>query len=79
MKRRDETARRSSSPPFSGHELKIRRRALGLTQPQLAQALDVHPMTISKWERGVERPYYPAMLRLALDQLAEQQEREETT
>jgi transcriptional regulator with XRE-family HTH domain len=32
------------------------RRALGFSQTQLAQLLGVHPLTISKWERGVLCP-----------------------
>lgn len=40
-------------------ELKRRREALGLTQEQLARALDVAVMTISRWERGVNPiPHY---------------------
>ena len=32
------------------------RSSLGLTQAQLAQLLGVHPLTVSKWERGVATP-----------------------
>lgn len=32
------------------------RESLGLTQAQLAQLLGVHPLTVSKWERGVLSP-----------------------
>ena len=32
------------------------REGLGLTQAQLAQLLGVHPLTVSKWERGVLTP-----------------------
>jgi len=32
------------------------RTNLGLTQAQLAGVTGVHPMTVSKWERGVLRP-----------------------
>lgn len=32
------------------------RRSLGLSQTQLAQLLGVHPLTVSKWERGVSPP-----------------------
>ena len=32
------------------------RRSLGLTQAQLAQLLGVHPLTVSKWERGISSP-----------------------
>jgi len=32
------------------------RRRAGLTQTRLARLLGVHPITVSKWERGVLRP-----------------------
>ena len=32
------------------------RNALGLSQPEFAQLFGVHPMTVSKWERGVLKP-----------------------
>ena len=32
------------------------RNALGLSQAEFAQLFGVHPMTISKWERGVLKP-----------------------
>lgn len=32
------------------------RNRLGLSQSQLAELLGVHPLTVSKWERGVLRP-----------------------
>lgn len=35
------------------------RKTLGLTQPHLARLAGVHPMTVSKWERGVLRPNPP--------------------
>jgi len=37
----------------TGHFLTQRRNALGLTQAQLAQRLDVTDKAVSKWERGV--------------------------
>ncbi|MGP1358791.1 helix-turn-helix domain-containing protein [Roseicyclus sp.] len=39
-----------------GSMIKSRRRRLGLTQEALADLLDVDQGTISRWERGVERP-----------------------
>ena len=36
--------------------IKSVREALGLNQLQFAQLLGVHPMTVSKWERGVTAP-----------------------
>lgn len=38
---------------MTGKELKAARERLGWTQEELAEALQVHPMTISEWERGV--------------------------
>ena len=40
------------------------RKGLGLTQTQLGQLLDVHSLTVSKWERGLltPKPYQSAML-----------------
>jgi putative transcriptional regulator len=32
------------------------RQKLGLSQVQLAQLLGVHPLTVSKWERGLLAP-----------------------
>jgi transcriptional regulator with XRE-family HTH domain len=32
------------------------RSTLGLSQVQLAQLLGVHPLTVSKWERGLLTP-----------------------
>jgi len=52
---------------MDGKELKVRREALSMTQEQLATALSVHVMTVSRWERG-ERSI-PPHLSLALDSL----------
>lgn len=32
------------------------RHALGLTQAQLGQLLDAHPVTVCRWENGVYNP-----------------------
>lgn len=32
------------------------RKELGLSQAQFGQLFDVHPMTVSKWERGILNP-----------------------
>ena len=50
--------------PMLPADLVARRNALGLSQPELARELGVHPMTISKWERGVHA--IPDMVDLAL-------------
>ncbi len=49
---------------MTGHEIADLRRKLGLTQVQLAQLLGVHPLTVSKWERGLMSPppHHNAML-----------------
>jgi transcriptional regulator with XRE-family HTH domain len=38
---------------MEGEELKEKRIALGLTQAQLAEILDVKPNTVARWERGL--------------------------
>ena len=38
---------------MEGDELKEKRLALGLTQAQLAEILDVKPNTVARWERGL--------------------------
>ena len=40
------------------------RRGLGLNQDKFGQLLGIHPMTVSKWERGVltPKPYQLAMM-----------------
>lgn len=40
------------------------RRNLGVTQAQLAQLLNVHPLTVSRWERGTldPNPWHVGML-----------------
>jgi DNA-binding XRE family transcriptional regulator len=52
---------------MSTEELRDRRSALGLTQPELADALGIHRVTVSNWERGAHP--IPKWLTLALDQL----------
>lgn len=38
---------------MEGEKLKEKRAALGLTQVQLAEILDVKPNTVARWERGL--------------------------
>ena len=52
-------------------ELTAARTALGLTQEQLADLLDVPQPTISRWERYRHSISHPTMLRLALERLAQ--------
>ena len=39
-----------------GGRLRDARRRFGLTQEQVAEAIGTHPVTISKYERGVQDP-----------------------
>ena len=48
-------------------DLKAWRERMGWSQPVLADRLGVHPMTVSKWERGESEP--PPFLPLALESL----------
>jgi transcriptional regulator with XRE-family HTH domain len=48
-------------------DLKKWRQKTGYSQGQLARALGVIPITISRWERGERQ--IPSFLHLALDQL----------
>lgn len=41
---------------MDGSEIRALRESRGLTQEQLAQALDVGPRTIGNWERGETVP-----------------------
>ena len=47
-------------------ELKRYREKLGLSQAELAAQLGVHPMTVSRWERGMVQVPEPAARLLAL-------------
>ena len=48
-----------------GQRLKAAREAANLSQGDVAQALDVHSVTVSKWEREVQRPSADFLDRLA--------------
>ena len=50
-------------------ELKARRTALGLTQRQLASAIEVAPNTVARWERGELAIDRPGVLRFLLDEM----------
>ena len=39
-----------------GERLKKLRKQAGITQQELAEILNVHPQTVSKWERGISEP-----------------------
>ena len=50
-------------------KLKAARKRLGYSQAALGRALDVHSLTISRWERGAVTPHLATMILLALDYL----------
>lgn len=43
-------------PVFFGEKIRNARKALGLTQRQLAQHLGVSNTSVSNWEKGLSRP-----------------------
>lgn len=49
---------------MNADRIKQLRKKLGISQDKLGQLLDVHTMTVSKWERGVlvPTPYQVAMM-----------------
>ena len=55
---------------MSPEDIREYRDRLGMTQAELAAALDVDPVSVSRWERGTRVPPMPTVLRLALDHLA---------
>ena len=48
-----------------GGRLRTARRSAGLTQKQLAEALGVESITVSRWDRGVTSPSLPRLRRIA--------------
>lgn len=46
------------------HDIRLLRRRLGLTQKELAEALGVDQVTVSRWERGVDAPRPGRLARL---------------
>jgi transcriptional regulator with XRE-family HTH domain len=54
-------------------ELREKRKALGMTQAQLAQSLGVNVMTVSRWERGLRS--IPPHLPLALEAIEAKQKK----
>ena len=48
-----------------GQRIRALRKALGLTQAQLAESLGYEPMTISRFERGEYSPGFDALHQLA--------------
>jgi transcriptional regulator with XRE-family HTH domain len=47
------------------HNIGVRRRALGLTQAQLAERMGVDTETLSRFERGKHAPTLKSLVRLA--------------
>lgn len=67
----DDPAQITGAPSgMTGQELRATRDALGLSQAELARALDVTVSTISRWETGHKPIGNPGMVRLALEALA---------
>jgi transcriptional regulator with XRE-family HTH domain len=56
--------------PVLAPELRVRRRALGLSQAALARALGVASNTVARWERGERSIRSPELVDLALQRLA---------
>lgn len=48
-----------------GQNLSAARQAKGLTQRELANAIDTDPFQVSRWERGTNRPADATLARLA--------------
>ncbi len=48
-----------------GRNIATWRNALGVTQEQLANSLDIDPVTISRFERGATLPSLPTLQRVA--------------
>lgn len=46
----------NASPSVIGANIKARRQTLNMTQRQLGDALGVHEITVSRWERGIAAP-----------------------
>lgn len=53
---------------MTGAQLKKQREDMGLSQADLADALGVNKMTVSRWEREIQTP--PPYLELALAELS---------
>lgn len=50
---------------LASHVKVARRELLGLTQRELAALLDIEPVNVSRWERGVAEPRLQHIRRLA--------------
>jgi DNA-binding transcriptional regulator YiaG len=56
-------------------DVRALRQRLGMTQPELAEAIGCHWKTVQNWELGRKTPH--GLYRRALERLAEQAERQE--
>jgi transcriptional regulator with XRE-family HTH domain len=56
---------RFSTPPGFGPRLRRLRLARGLTLVELGARANVHANTITRWERGIERPSERLLIRVA--------------
>lgn len=63
----DNTVDIMSTGYMTGTDLRRHRQRLGYSQPQLAEALRVSEMTVSRWERGLHR--IPEAVALAILQV----------
>ena len=67
-----------------GERIKELRKAAGITQTGLAEKLNLHPQTVSKWERGISEPDISQLgdlaeaLGITLEKLCGQEEAEQT-
>lgn len=61
----ENVARRKRTWTGFGDRLLALREQAGLTQAQLAEKSDIHPIAISKYERDVTEPSWSMVLKLA--------------
>ena len=62
---------------MTGHDLRVRREDLGLSQRKLAALLGIHWNVLARWERGVLTIRHPRILELALDAVTASQQSDE--
>jgi predicted ATPase/DNA-binding CsgD family transcriptional regulator/DNA-binding XRE family transcriptional regulator len=69
MDEAEEVSTGAGAGPVLAPELRVRRRALGLSQAALARALGVASNTVARWERGERSIRSPELVGLALQRL----------
>lgn len=52
-------------PSMASRLREVRTQQLGYTQPELAEKLEIRPISISRWERGVSTPSMPNLRKLS--------------